>query len=75
MAPAIPFSTTALTIISTRTSKSSGVTMSHRPRSAASPITITLLTVPRPGFCRSGIQSSKTTAPTTIVTVPKLSGR
>jgi hypothetical protein len=33
-------------------------------------MTITLLTVPIPGRWRSGIQSSSTITPTTIVTVP-----
>ena len=39
------------------------------------PITNTLATVPSPGHWRSGIQSSNTTAPTTMVTAPKLMGR
>jgi hypothetical protein len=34
------------------------------------PITTTLLTVPNPGFSRSGIHNSSTIAPTTIETVP-----
>ena len=34
------------------------------------PTRTTLLTVPRPGHCRSGIQPSSTTAPTRIETVP-----
>ncbi len=34
------------------------------------PTSTTLLTVPRPGHCRSGIQPSSTTAPTMIETVP-----
>ena len=38
--------------------------------STARPITTTLLTVPSPGRCRSGIQASSTSAPTTIATVP-----
>ena len=48
--------------------------MSARPASAASPMTTTLATVPRPGHWRSGTQSSSTSAPTTIVTWPKVSG-
>jgi hypothetical protein len=41
----------------------------------ARPIRIALLTVPSPGHCRSGIQSSNTAAPTTITTVPIASPR
>ena len=33
----------------------------------------TLLIVPSPGRCRSGIQSSSTSAPTMIITVPMAS--
>jgi hypothetical protein len=33
-------------------------------------MTTTLLTVPSPGRSRSGIQASRTSAPTAIVTVP-----
>ncbi|MBL3691707.1 hypothetical protein F1652_02995 [Pluralibacter gergoviae] len=40
--------------------------------SAASPSTMTLLTVPSPGFCRIGIHSSSTSAPVTISTAPTL---
>jgi len=56
----------------------SGIRHSSRalPGSSASvtfievPTSTTLLTVPRPGRCRSGIQPSSTTAPTRIETVP-----
>jgi hypothetical protein len=34
------------------------------------PMSTTLLTVPSPGICRNGIQSSSTAAPTMITTVP-----
>jgi hypothetical protein len=33
---------------------------------------MTLLSVPMPGFWRRGIQSSKTTAPEAMTTLPKL---
>ena len=38
-------------------------------------MTTTLLTVPTPGFCRSGIHASRTTSPVNAVIIPKLSGR
>ena len=44
--------------------------MTDSAASTASPITNTLLTVPRPGICRSGIQASSTHAPVMITTVP-----
>lgn len=43
--------------------------------STASAMTITLLTVPSPGRCRSGIHISNTAIPVIAVIVPKLSGR
>ena len=58
-----------------RTASESGSGSTHRPKSAASPMTNTLETVPSPGHCRSGIHSNNTMAPMMIVTVPKLTGR
>ncbi len=42
--------------------------------STATAMTTTLLTVPNPGFCRSGIHASNTRTPVTAVIAPKLSG-
>ena len=60
---------------SIRPTRGAGASMSGSTRSAAStasPMTTTLLTVPRPGRSRSGIQLSSTSSPTAMVTVPRL---
>lgn len=43
--------------------------------STATAMTITLLTVPKPGRCRSGIHIRSTATPVMAVMVPKLSDR
>jgi hypothetical protein len=67
---ATAFSTTPSTTSSTRDHIASTVGSTASEASTARPMTTTLLTVPTPGFCRNGIHSSSTRAPTTIVTVP-----
>ncbi|MNT69912.1 hypothetical protein D3C72_2082580 [compost metagenome] len=47
---------------------------SHSPNWAEGPISITLSTVPTPGFCRSGHHSSSTSAPITLVARPNDNG-
>ncbi len=47
---------------------------SHSPNCAEGPISITLSTVPTPGFWRSGHHSSSTSAPITLVARPNDSG-
>ena len=69
-AVATAFSSTPATTRATRRAIPSTCGRTARDASTASPITSTLLTVPTPGRCRSGIHSSSTSAPTTIETVP-----
>ncbi len=67
-------STTAKTIAPSRTGIDSQCGSSQSPVSTEMPTSTTLLTVPTPGHWRSGIQASRTTAPVSTVTVPKLIG-
>lgn len=67
---AAPFSTIAKASSGTRTAMAPACGTTARVASIARPITTTFDTVPRPGRCRSGSQSSSTTAPVTIETVP-----
>ena len=46
-----------------RSASGSGVGNSRSAPSIDSPTSTTLLTVPRPGSCRSGIQASRTSTP------------
>ena len=48
--------------------------MKSKPISIATAITTIFVIVPRPGFCRNGIQNSKTMADTKKVDAPILSG-
>ena len=70
---ATPLSATAASIMAARAHIGSGAGTTARPASTASPMTITLLTVPMPGRCRSGSQSSRTPAPTMITIQPNRS--
>jgi surfactin synthase thioesterase subunit len=56
--------------IATRIAMAGGDGMISRAWSATSPTTITLLTVPKPGRCRSGIQASSTMPLTPMTTQP-----
>ncbi len=67
---ATPFSTTPDTMRTACTGSVRGGVTSARTRSMTAPTTTTLHSVPTPGRCRSGIQSSKTSAPTMIAQVP-----
>lgn len=53
-----------------RSASGSGVGNSRSAPSIDSPTSTTLLTVPRPGSCRNGIQASRTSTPATMTTVP-----
>src|SRR4051812_11718673 len=55
-----------------RAASSSGSGTTCSARSITSPTVSVLSTVPRPGRCRSGIQNTRMTSPTTITTVPML---
>lgn len=57
----------------TATPSTSGIQASDT--STAIAMTTTLLIVPNPGFCRSGIHASNTRTPVIAVMAPKLSGR
>jgi hypothetical protein len=75
MPVATPLSTTPDTSSTMRSHMADGVGISQSAASTARPTTTTLLTVPMPGRCRSGIHSSSTTAPVAITTVPNDTGR
>src|SRR6185437_15049122 len=70
MPVATPFSTTPDAMTATCTGSECGGGTTARTRSITAPTSTTLHSVPRPGRCRSGIQSSSTTAPTMIAQVP-----
>ena len=63
-------STTAPTIIATRTGIDAGVDNTNRPASTVTAMTTTLAMVPMPGRFRSGIQASSTATPTTAEATP-----
>lgn len=67
------FTTIPVTMASDRITSPSRCGNSADVASTATAITTTLLTVPKPGRCRSGIHISKTAAPVIAVMVPKLS--
>jgi hypothetical protein len=67
---ATALSSTPATTSPARAARADGAGTTARVASTARPITTTLLTVPRPGFCRRGIQASSTSAPTAMATVP-----
>jgi len=56
--------------VASRTAIARGEGITVRAWSATSPTTIALLTVPKPGRCRSGIQASSTMPLTPITTQP-----
>src|SRR5690348_11164607 len=58
----------------TRTPSCVGVASARRAMSTTIPMTRTLLTVPSPGRCRSGIQPSSTITPVAMVMVPNETG-
>ena len=64
------FSSTAPTIIGTRSRRSSGEGSTAIPMSTVTAMTMTLAIVPIPGRLRSGIQASNTATPTTADATP-----
>ena len=66
----IALSTTAPTIIATRTANEVGVGSIASPASTVTAMTMTLATVPTPGRLRSGIQATSTATPTTADAMP-----
>ena len=56
--------------VASRTAMARGEGITARAWSATSPTTIVLLTVPKPGRCRSGIQASSTMPLAPITTQP-----
>lgn len=70
MPVATPFRTTPETMTMARIATECGGVTTARITSMTVPTSTTLHTVPRPGRCRSGIQSSRTTAPTMTAQVP-----
>lgn len=75
MPVAIPQSTMPVTIAPIRQPIACTRGSQSRLRFIDTPMSTTLLIVPRPGSWRSGIHSSRTAAPTTITTVPIASPR
>ena len=67
---ATPFSTTPDTMTAACTGSERGGVTTARTRLMTAPDQTTLHSVPRPGRCRSGIQSSSTAAPAMIAQVP-----
>ena len=63
-------SSTAPSIIATRTGSDGGVGSTASPASTVMAMTMTLATVPMPGRLRSGIQASSTAMPTTAEAMP-----
>jgi hypothetical protein len=74
---AIPFRTIADSISATRTGSATGGGTAASAMSITTPITTTLLNVPKPGRWRNGTHSSITSAPmiTTQVPTPRPSRR
>ena len=70
MPVAIPHSSTPPTMHPIRAAQPVASGTSSRPTFNDTPTSTTLLTVPGPGRCRSGIQNSRTAAPTITDTVP-----
>ena len=74
IAPARPFSPMPASRRAALAHSPSGLTSTANVASVARPMTTTLAMVPSPGHWRRGAQRSRTSAPTTMTTVPKLHG-
>lgn len=70
MPVATPHSTTPPTRQATRPGQLDVCGSTARPTSSETPTSTTLLIVPSPGRCRSGIHNSSTAAPTMITSAP-----